>query len=60
MAMLEKTALGKYKSKFELHVLLIIEQEKVSASQARVQAWAEGIDGLGKRLGPLPAGPGPK
>jgi len=51
MAMIDKKAQAEYKRKHDLHVLLIQEAEKVSKSQATIQAYAEGIEGVAKRLG---------
>lgn len=50
-AMLDKKALASWKANADLHVLLIMRQNGVSKSQATVQAYHEGVDGLSKRLG---------
>ena len=39
------------KDDFALHVLLIQRAESVTTTKARFMAWAEGRDGLNKRLG---------
>lgn len=51
MAIMDKKALAAVKSKFDLHVLLVMEQEKCSKSHAITQAYHEGIEGVAKRLG---------
>lgn len=51
MATLDKKALGAHKQKHDLHVLLIIEQDKLPKSAAIVQAYHEGVEGVAKRLG---------
>ncbi|QCS37254.1 hypothetical protein [Tortoise microvirus 75] len=56
--MLDKKALATFKNKNMLHVLLIMDQEKVSKSTAIVQAYHEGVEGLGARQ--LPKTPAPK
>lgn len=40
------------KADFDLHVLLIIRQDKVTKSVAQFRAWCEGQGGLGRRLAP--------
>lgn len=50
--MLEKKAMTTYKNKQMLHVLLIMDQEKVSKSVATIQAYHEGVEGLGARQVP--------
>lgn len=63
MAMIDKKAQDEYKRKHDLHVLLIQEQEKATKAKATIQAYAEGIEGVAKRLGqgdllsPLPHEP---
>jgi len=51
--MLDKKAMAAFKNKHMLHVLLIVDQEKVSKSLAQVQAYHEGVEGLAKRTGPV-------
>lgn len=48
---LDKKASGAFKNKLDLHVLLIIQQNGLTKSQALVQAYHEGVEALGKRLG---------
>lgn len=40
----------KAKRDFELHVMLIVIEKKVTAGKARFMAWVEGQEGLKKRL----------
>lgn len=50
---LDKKGLAAWKTNADLHVLLIMKQHPgVSKSNAVVQAYHEGVDGLGKRLSP--------
>lgn len=49
-ASLDKKALAAWKSNFDLHVLLIIRQNGLSKSQAVIQAYHEGVEGLSTRL----------
>lgn len=55
--MLEKKALANFKNKQLLHVLLIMDQEKVTKSAAIVQAYHEGPEALGARQMPKLAKP---
>lgn len=41
----------KLASQFNLHVLLIVENDGFSVSKARTLAWAEGAAGLKERMG---------
>lgn len=47
----DKKAVQNWKANHDLHVLLIIKQNGLTKSQAVVQAYHEGLDGLNKRLG---------
>ena len=40
------------KRRFELHVMLICEQDRVPKSKAHFMAWLEGPGGLTTRLAP--------
>lgn len=48
---LSASAFRKLASQFNLHVLLIQEQDGATQNRARVLAWHEGTPGLAKRLG---------
>ena len=48
---LDKKGLAAAKSNHDLHVLLVIRQDKVSKSAALVIAYTEGAPGLNTRLG---------
>lgn len=47
----EGHALGVSKTDFELHILLIVKQDKLAKSKALYTAYCEGPAGLAKRLG---------
>lgn len=46
----DKKALLNWKTNNDLHVLLIMKTHNVAKSLAQVQAYAEGVEGLSKRL----------
>ncbi|GHA11875.1 hypothetical protein GCM10007989_02780 [Devosia pacifica] len=46
----DKKALLNWRTNHDLHVLLIMKQHKLTKSQALVQAYHEGAEGLNKRL----------
>lgn len=46
----DKKALLAWRTNHDLHVLLLMKQEKLSKGAAVVQAYHEGVDGLNKRL----------
>lgn len=48
----DKKSFAAWKANNDLHVLLVIKQDGLSKSQAVVQAYFEGVDGLNKRLDP--------
>lgn len=48
---LDPKAATKWKSKFDLHVGLIMHSHGLPKSKAVVQAYHEGVEGLTKRLG---------
>lgn len=50
--MLDKKELAANKRAFDLHVLLIMEQEKVTKPAAIAQAYHEGATGRGLRIKP--------
>lgn len=55
---LDKKALSNFKRGLDLHVLLIMEQEKVTKAAALAQAYHEGVEGRARRTAP-PAPPAP-
>lgn len=51
MPILEKKALAAWKREFDLHVMLIMKQERVSKAVALIQAYHEGVETQATRLG---------
>lgn len=49
--MTDKKAVSNWKTKHDLHVLLIMQTHGLTKAQAIVQAYAEGVEGVSKRLG---------
>lgn len=49
--MTDKKALLKWRTNHDLHVLMIMNKHGLTKGQASVQAYAEGVEGLSKRLG---------
>lgn len=47
----DKKAVQNWRANHDLHILLIIKQNGLTKSQAVVQAYHEGHEGLNKRLG---------
>lgn len=47
----DKKALQNWRTNHDLHVLLIMKQHGLTKPLALVQAYAEGVDGLTKRMG---------
>lgn len=47
----DKKALLNWRNKHDLHVLMIMNKHGLTKGQALVQAYHEGPEGLGKRLG---------
>lgn len=47
----DKKAVANWRTKHDLHVLMIMEKNGLTKAQAVVQAYHEGVDGLNKRLG---------
>lgn len=52
---MDKKALGAWRTNFDLHVLLVMKQEQCAKPLAMVQAYSEGVEGLAKRLAPTTA-----
>lgn len=48
----DKKAFASWKTNNELHVMLCMKQNGLTKSQAGVQAYFEGVEGLNKRLSP--------
>lgn len=48
--MTDKKAVANWRTNYDLHVLMIMKQHGLTKAQAIVQAYAEGVEGLNKRL----------
>lgn len=46
----DKKSMQNWRTNYDLHVLMIMKQHGLTKAQACVQAYAEGVEGLNKRL----------
>lgn len=46
----DKKAVLNWRTNHDLHVLMIMKQHGMTKGQASVQAYAEGVDGLNRRM----------